>query len=162
MKYLITSFLLLNCIWIKSQIQTDIPLLKFEEVEEKIGNYNKGITVINFWSTTCAPCVKELPDFVEINEKYKNTSGFKMMLVSLDRSKDIDRVKRFLLDKKITVEVVILDDIKRMNTWIPRYDAEWGGEIPVTLFYVNGEKKLFHNGEISKEELDFTIQQYLN
>lgn len=162
MKYLITSFLLLNCLCVKSQIQTDIPLLKFEEVEEKIGNYNKGITVINFWSTTCAPCVKELPDFVEINEKYKNTSGFKMMLVSLDRSKDIDRVKRFLLDKKITVEVVILDDIKRMNTWIPRYDAEWGGEIPVTLFYVNGEKKLFHNGEISKEELDFTIQQYLN
>ncbi len=162
MKIFFWNFLLFIGVWTTAQVQTDIPMLKFEEVENKIGAFNKGVTVVNFWSTTCAPCVKELPDFMVINEKHKNTPNFKMLLVSLDRSKDLDRVKKFLLDKNITAEVVILDDIKRMNTWIPRYDADWGGEIPVTLFYVNGEKKLFHNGEISKEELDLTINQYLN
>lgn len=33
---------------------------------------NRGkITIINFWYTTCTPCVKELPFFNEVYEKYK-------------------------------------------------------------------------------------------
>lgn len=146
----------------KSQQQKEIPLLKYEELEQKIRTTKEDILVVNFWATTCAPCVKELPHFMEVNAEQSQNPNFKMLLVSLDRAKDIERVKNFLKEKNITAEVVILDDNKRMNTWIPRFDEMWGGEIPVTIFYKNGEKSSLYNGELSKEALAKTIHQLLN
>ncbi len=142
--------------------QEKIPLLKYEEVESKIKNEKAELLVVNFWATTCAPCVKELPHFMEVNNQYKSNPNFKMLLVSLDRAKDTERVKKFIKDKNLTAEVVILDDNKRMNTWIPRFDKNWEGEIPVTVFYKNGEKIHFHDGEMSKEELQEKVTGFLN
>lgn len=161
MKNLIFLFLFMFSVSVFSQ-QTEIPLLKYEEMENKIENETTQLTVVNFWSTTCAPCVKELPDFMVVNEKYKDNPNFKMLLVSLDRAKDIERVRKFIKDKNLTAEVVILDDIKRMNTWIPRFEKTWGGEIPVTVFYRNKEKINFHNGEMNLNELEETVAKYLN
>lgn len=161
MKNLIFLFLFMFSVSVFSQ-QTEIPLLKYEEMENKIENETAQLTVVNFWSTTCAPCVKELPDFMVVNEKYKDNPNFKMLLVSLDRAKDIERVRKFIKDKNLTAEVVILDDIKRMNTWIPRFEKTWGGEIPVTVFYHNKEKINFHNGEMNLNELEETVAKYLN
>lgn len=142
--------------------QKNIPLLKYEEVEMKIKNEKAELVIVNFWATTCAPCVKELPHFMEVNNQHKDNPNFKMLLVSLDRAKDIERVKKFINNKNLTVEVVILDDNKRMNTWIPRFDKDWEGEIPVTIFYKKGEKIYFHDGEMDKEELQKVIDQNIN
>ena len=94
MKNLIFLFLFMFSVSVFSQ-QTEIPLLKYEEMENKIENETAQLTVVNFWSTTCAPCVKELPDFMVVNEKYKDNPNFKMLLVSLDRAKDIERVRKY-------------------------------------------------------------------
>lgn len=142
--------------------QAAIPFLKYEQLEERIASEKDRLLVVNFWSTTCAPCVKELPHFMEVNDEFKNNPNYKMLLVSLDRPKDLEKVQKFLAEKNITAEVVILDDIKRMNTWIPRIEQDWMGEIPVTVFYKNGEKLLFHNGELSRETLKKTIIKHLN
>lgn len=140
----------------------DIPLIKYEQLENKIKEEKDVVLVLNFWSTTCAPCVKELPDFMEVNNKFKNNPKYKMLLVSLDRAKDKDRVIEFIKKKNLTAEVVLLDDIKRMNTWIPRFEKNWDGNIPVTIFYKNGEKIHFNDGEMSKEDLENTIVKNLN
>lgn len=142
--------------------QESVPLLKFEELEKKIAEAPARLLIVNFWATTCAPCVKELPHFMEINRRYETNPEFKMLLVSLDRAKDLERVKKFMTDKDITAQVVLLDDNKRMNTWIPRIDPEWGGEIPVTVFYRRGGTVHFHNGEMSKPELEEIISKHLD
>ena len=155
---LIISFSFLFC---KAQ-QENISLLKYEALQHNIEHEKAELLVVNFWATTCATCVKELPHFVEVNNHYKDNPKFKMLLVSLDRAKDIERVKKFIKDKNITAEVVILDDNKRMNLWIPQFDADWEGEIPVTLFYRKGEKLKFNGGEMSKDELEKTVNQNIN
>lgn len=160
-RYLIFLWLVLGGVALSAQ-QKEIPLLKYEQVEQKIVAEKDKFLVVNFWATTCGPCVKELPYFIEVNKVFKNYPNFKMLLVSLDRAKDIEKVKKFITEKNITAEVVILDDNKRMNTWIPRYGKDWMGEIPVTVFYNKGEKVYFHNGELSKEDLKKTIEKYLN
>lgn len=161
MKHLFTYIVFTFGLSLFSAQQTEIPILNYEETEKKIDQYQEKFLVVNLWSTTCAPCVKELPDFMEVNEKFKNNPNYKMLLISLDRPKDLERVKKFIKDKNIQAEVLILDDIKRMNTWIPRYDKNWMGEIPVTIFYHKGEKVLFHNGEMSKTDLENTITKYV-
>lgn len=155
------SIVFLFCFIIgKSQVQKDISVIKYEELENKIKNEKAEFVVVNFWSTTCAPCVKELPHFMEVNKEFKENPNFKMLLVSLDRLKDKEKVLNFIKNKNLTAEVILLDDIKRMNTWIPRFDENWDGVIPVTLFYKNGKKVSFNNGEMSKDELLKTINTY--
>lgn len=139
-----------------------IPMIQYELLEKKIKEEKDIFLVLNFWSTTCAPCVKELPHFMEVNNKFKDNPKFKMLLVSLDRAKDKDRVIEFIKKKNITAEVILLDDIKRMNTWIPLFEKNWDGNIPVTIFYKNGEKVHFNDGEMSKEDLENTIAKHLN
>ncbi len=155
------SILFLFCFIIgKSQVQKDISVIKYEELENKIKNEKAEFVVVNFWSTTCAPCVKELPHLMEVNKKFKENPNFKMLLVSLDRLNDKEKVLNFIKNKNLTPEVILLDDIKRMNTWIPRFDENWDGVIPVTLFYKNGKKVSFNNGEMSQDELLKTINTY--
>ncbi|MGD1318703.1 TlpA disulfide reductase family protein [Chryseobacterium sp. 2R14A] len=139
----------------KIVVVNDIPMIKYELLEQKIKEEKDVFLVLNFWSTACAPCVKELPHFMEVNEKFKANPKFKMLLVSLDRVKDKERVIQFIKNKTLTAEVVLLDDIKRMNTWIPKFEKNWDGNIPV-------EKIHFNDGEMSKEDLENTIVKNLN
>ncbi|WP_347219289.1 TlpA disulfide reductase family protein [Chryseobacterium sp.] len=150
----------LFCSLCKAQ-QTEVSVLKYEDLEKKIQLEKDKLLVVNFWATTCAPCVKELPHFMEINNQYMGNSKFKMLLVSLDRLVDKERVLKFIKNKNIAAEVVLLDDIKRMNTWIPRFEKEWDGNIPVTIFYKNGKKVYFNDGEMSKEDLGKKITENL-
>lgn len=159
MKTFFKAFLLFFSVSLFAQ-QTEIPFLKYEELETKIQNEKAEFVVVNFWSTTCAPCVRELPDFMKVNERYRENPNFKMLLVSLDRAKDVERVRKFIRDKNLTAEVVILDDNKRMNTWIPRFDEKWGGEIPVTVFYSKGKKVHFQNGEMHLDELEEIVSKH--
>lgn len=154
-------FLFLGLTVYKAQ-QTNVPSIKYEELEKRIQQEKDKLLVVNFWATTCAPCVKELPYFMEINKKYSGNPKFKMILVSLDRLVDKERVTKFIKNKNLTAEVILLDDIKRMNTWIPRFEKDWDGNIPITIFYKNGEKIHFNDGEMSKEELENTIAKNLN
>lgn len=143
---------------INAQLQIDVSLIKYEDLEKRIGQEKDKFLVVNFWATTCAPCVKELPHFIEVNKEYSKNSKFKMLLVSLDMARDKQKVINFIKSKNLTAEVLILDDVKRMNTWIPKFQKDWEGEIPVTLFYKNGEKVFFNNGEMSLQELKTAIE----
>lgn len=144
------------------KIVADVPLIQYELLQDKIKENKDVLLILNFWSTTCAPCVKELPDFIEINNKFSNKKNFKMLLVSLDRAKDKEKVIKFIENKNLTAEVVILDDIKRMNTWIPAFEERWEGNIPVTIIYKNSEKIHFNDGEMSKQTLEDIIEKNLN
>lgn len=149
------------CFTISKAQQTTVSAVKYEELEKRIQEEKNKLLVVNFWATTCAPCVKELPHFMEINKKYSENPNFKMILVSLDRLVDKERVIKFIKNKNLTAEVILLDDIKRMNTWIPRFEKNWDGNIPVTIFYKNSEKVHFNDGEMSREDLENTIVKKL-
>lgn len=161
MKNLLTLLTVFLCVTAFNAQQTEVPSMKYEDLEKRIQKENDKLLVVNFWATTCAPCVKELPDFMEINNKLKDNPKFKMILVSLDRLVDKERVIKFIKNKNLTAEVILLDDIKRMNTWIPRFEKNWDGNIPVTIFYKNGQKIHFNDGEMSKEDLEKTINDNL-
>lgn len=161
MKNLVSLLTLFISFAVCNAQQAEVPSVKYEELEKRLEQENDKLLVVNFWATTCAPCVKELPHFMEVNDQHKNNPKFKMLLVSLDRLVDKERVIKFIKNKNIGAEVILLDDIKRMNTWIPRFEKNWDGNIPVTIFYKNGEKIHFNDGEMSKEDLEKTINDNL-
>lgn len=161
MKNFFNLLFLLVCFSIAKAQQAAVVSVKYEELEKRIQQEKDKFLVVNFWSTTCGPCVKELPHFMEVNNKYAGNPKFKMILVSLDRLADMEKVVKFIKNKNLNAEVILLDDIKRMNTWIPRFNKDWDGNIPVTIFYKNGQKVYFNDGDMSKEDLEKIVEQNL-
>ena len=127
----------------------------FEEFEPLLHKENDTIYVVNFWATWCMPCVKEIPEFMEINEKFKNKK-FKMILVSLDfESKLESTVKPFVRDRNIEAEIVLLADSKQ-HKWIDRVNLNWGGSIPATVIY-NKDFYIFREETMTFDELNTII-----
>ncbi|WP_413512487.1 TlpA family protein disulfide reductase [Myroides odoratus] len=126
---------------------------------EAVNQQDDKLYVVNFWATWCVPCVKELPDFVNVYNENKDKVNFEMVLVSLDRSSDFEtKVKPFIAEHQLTPPVVLLTDVKRMNEWIPAINKAWSGAIPATALYKNGKQVYFHEGILSYEELKKLIQ----
>ena len=139
-----------------------LKIVNFEQLQTVLQQHDNKLYVVNFWATWCKPCVHELPDFMAVNELFRKNPRFKMVLVNMDNSMEIDAtVKPFLQKNKIKNDVYILDDNKRMNEWIPAVDKNWSGAIPATVFYRNGKKLDFKESIITKKELEQIINKYL-
>ncbi len=133
----------------------DLTIYTFEEFEHWLYKETDSLYVINFWATWCAPCVKEIPDFEKIYDKYK-TDKVKVLFVSLDFPAHIDnRVLPFIERMNMKAQVVLLDD-PRSNRWIPEVSEKWTGSIPATLVY-NNEFRKFYEREFNFEELEGII-----
>lgn len=131
----------------------------YDEFAKNILIEDENIYVINFWATWCAPCIKELPYFEKLNAENKNV---KVILVSLDSKKDLDKkLIPFIEKRKLKSKVLLLAD-KDYNTWLSKVDADWSGAIPATLI-LNGKKKQFAERDFENfEELNEYINSFIN
>lgn len=84
-----------SIIKIKKVIEKDKPFpsltvksLKGDNVSIKdfIGKY----VVINWWATTCAPCIKEIPSLNSLVEKYKSNSEVVFLAVAFDKKEELE------------------------------------------------------------------------
>jgi len=132
----------------------------FSSLEEIFKKQNDTTYVINFWATWCKPCVKELPYFEKLTETYQNDK-VKVILVSLDFPKDLERKLVPFLEKwDLQAEVAVLID-SRQQEWIDKVDPSWGGAIPATLVYKSGERTFLEGSFESYEQLDEMLRSYL-
>src|SRR5882757_9809318 len=102
-------------------------IVKLPELQEMMNDGPK-VKVINFWATWCAPCIKEMPFLERLNKENKDV---KVLLVSLDFDLDHDQSKitSFVERKKLSSEVVILDE-PDPSKWIDKIDKGWSGTLP--------------------------------
>ncbi len=137
--------------------QGDDPI-RLERLQKTIYEEREHIQVINFWATWCAPCLKEMPLFEKLNEERKDV---RVRLVSLDLDLDpnVEKVRNFIIRKKIKSEVIILDE-QNPNSWIEKIDKSWSGTIPATLVINNKNgKRKFVERELLPGELEKLIAE---
>jgi len=133
----------------------EIIMVDFEAFEPWLYKDSDSVYVINFWATWCAPCIREIPYFEKINERY-GAEKVKVLLVSLDFPNQLDsRVLPFLERNNVKSRVILLDD-PYSNTWIPKVNEKWTGAIPATVVYSSRER-LFFQRELNYEELEEII-----
>ncbi len=139
----------------------EIEVIKFEKLESILKAQSDNNRVINFWATWCGPCVKELPQFEALLEKYKS-ENLEVILVSLDFANNLEgKVKKFITKKGLQSTLYLLDEID-YNSFINKVDPSWSGAIPATMMLsARNEKKLFlekefKEGELEKAYLNFT------
>lgn len=135
-------------------LKLDMP--DFNEFEPWLYKETDSVYVINFWATWCAPCVKEIPAFEELNAKY-SSNKVKVLLVSLDFPNQVEsRVLPFMDRMNIQSQVILLDD-PYSNRWIGKVSEEWSGAIPATVIYSSGFRG-FYEREFTFEELEEIIK----
>ncbi len=149
----------------KKEVKNQVKLEENDLIE--IYNYNelkpllaktdeRKIYVVNFWATWCAPCVKELPYFEELQASNENVE---VLLVSLDfPDKFESQLIPFVKNKNLKSQVVLLDDPNE-NEWIADIDASWQGALPATLIY-NSAKRAFYPKSFTKEDLFKEIEKF--
>ena len=78
--------------------------LSLEEAKGKI-------VLLNFWATWCGPCRAEIPDLVDLQNRYADK--FEIIALATDED-DPDEVRRFVLQSGINYRVAMIsDDIRR-------------------------------------------------
>lgn len=130
--------------------------IKIEDLQGIVEGKSGKIQVINFWATWCAPCIKELPLFEQMNAS-RNDVKVSLVSIDLDLDPNPDKVYRFIDRKKLKSKVYILDE-RDPNTWIDKIDKSWSGAIPATLVVnlENGKRK-FVEKELKEGDLEEII-----
>ena len=63
--------------------------------------------LLNFWATWGGPCVKEMPDLVELSKEYE-AKGALVIGISLDKDSDVlNLVTEFAKDKQVTYPLIV-------------------------------------------------------
>lgn len=89
------------------------PSLPVEVLTDLDGNkLNKDIfengenpIILSFWATWCGPCLEELKSIKAIYPNWKKESGVKLIAISIDRERQLPRVKKMVAEKDWPFEV---------------------------------------------------------
>ena len=106
------------------------------------------ILVVNFWATWCPPCRKEMPLFIEMQERYADR-GLQFVAIAID---DPDLVRDFHDVYGINFPTLIggAEAIELANRLGNRFDS-----LPFTaIFDRHGNTRYIQAGEMSQETLE--------
>lgn len=153
-------FVLMSFVYERATAQS-INAYKAEELMKRLNDGRDTFYIVNFWATWCGPCIKELPEFEELADRYKG-KPVKVLLVSLDFKEDYpDKIEKFIKKKKLPHEVAWLNETNA-NEFIPKISNAWQGSIPATLLYFKKRnyKNLFE-GIVKSTQLSILIDKQL-
>jgi len=94
---------------------------------EKDGKYipavSSNVVVLNFFSTTCVPCMREIPTYNRIAHSFKD-KAVKLIYVNIDTEVSDQELVRFIAKKKIKLPMMLpnqRDAIKKYQVYsLPR------------------------------------------
>ena len=110
--------------------------------------------LVNFWATTCVPCVEELPDLIRMYKEWQSR-GFILIAVAMPYDPPI-RVQEFV--KQYTVPYPVALDVQGVVT------SAFGGVPYVPAAFViapNGKTELSYTGRLDIAKARRIISRYL-
>jgi len=63
--------------------------------------FGGNLLVLNFWETSCVPCVKEMPSLSDFARKFRSEH---VVVVAVGGDEDAQKYRRFLRDHRIALE----------------------------------------------------------
>ena len=64
-----------------------------------ISSYKGKLVIIDVWATWCSSCIKKMPEYMELKDKYKNNKDIIFLAVSIDQEEKTDLWKKTIENK---------------------------------------------------------------
>jgi thiol-disulfide isomerase/thioredoxin len=143
----------------------DLPAIKKQIAAHK----DKKVAVVDFWSTSCPPCMKEFPGLVALAEKHPDVA---CVSVSIDfeggkgkKPEDVsEKVLGFLKDQKAAKVQNILSGTES-DAVLADAELDLGGSIPVVIVYAKDGsvvKKFTEAEPFTYADVEKTVAETLN
>jgi peroxiredoxin len=129
-------------------------------LRELAANKTEKYRLINLWSTTCAPCITELPEFVTANRMYRGRH-FEMVTLTIDPKERKETALKLLQKHYVSCTNYIFsqDDRDKLAEIV---DPEWAGPVPYTILIAPGGKIVHRwKDEIDPAEFKSEISEVL-
>lgn len=122
----------------------DFQLLDLSGQKHALSDYRGRWVIINFWATWCGPCIKEIPELVELQRKYRTT--VQVLGINFEQS-TTNNIRRYGNQLDINYPILRITDE-------PLVPFEPLKGLPTT-FIVSPEGKISHRhlGPMSYEQL---------
>tara|TARA_R110000868_G_scaffold162538_1_gene393866 strand:- start:22983 stop:23480 length:498 start_codon:yes stop_codon:yes gene_type:complete len=88
--------------------------MKFTSVDGKKINlldYKGKFLIVNYWASWCSPCVKEIPELIEFNKKYKDKAN--IIGINIEHI-DANKLNKIIKNFKINYPNLKEDVIKKL------------------------------------------------
>lgn len=105
-------------------------------LKQLVANRTEKYRLINVWSTTCVPCILELPELVTINRMYRNRH-FEMITLTLDPPDGKESALAALQKHHVSSRNLIYASDNR-DELADALDRSWEGPVPYTILIAPG------------------------
>ena len=128
-----------------------LPAFSFPDTDEKIhsiSEWQQKILVINFWATWCQPCLKEIPEFIQLQTQFTH-KNVQFIGVAID---DVSSVMRYKNTANINYPVLIASEWDGFN--LAQQLGNGANTVPYTVVInATGQIIYRHAGAVKKEDL---------
>jgi peroxiredoxin len=147
-KFLATAFFLF-CLNVHAD--DTLPAFSFPDSEEKMHNiseWSEKTLVLNFWATWCQPCLKEIPEFVQLQNQFA-AKNVQFIGVAID---ELPAVARFKEAIKINYPVLVASEWEGFN--LSQQLGNSANTVPYTVVVNPAGHIIYrHAGAVKKDDL---------
>lgn len=139
-------------------IGTPLPPFSLKAVDgvvENAAQWQGKVQIINFWATWCAPCQREIPELIKLQNQYRDR-GLQVIGIALD---DVESVKTYIEEHGINYPILVgerdvIDVAEQLGNGI--------GILPYTVIADRvGNISFVRFGEVSGKAIESEIQPLL-
>lgn len=133
----------------------DLTLETMDGRELNLADMKGKVVLVNFWATWCAPCRKEIPDFIDLYSELKS-EGLVIVGIAVDQD-GAEAVRPYVNEQDINYPIVLDPDQSTES----HFDAMYG--LPTT-YVVNPEGNIVRRvlGIFPIEEMKPTLEEMLS
>lgn len=116
--------------------------------------WRQPVLVLNFWAPWCAPCRREIPDLIAL----QNDHPEKLQLIGLSFD-SAQNVQNFKKEYAFNYPLLL---VQREASQLNQYFGNNSSGLPFTVILDKNREIVYqHQGEISKEKIELHIKQLL-